>query len=130
MKFYEAVSIIVTLLAAFAFGVIARMYSLNPYPLLGISFLLFFFTYSFSWIYRYLEKASFRYVASKLLYIGRGIPRSFIRTQLVILEVSVLAILVTVAYMVFVAPRVGYSPYIPVLLVAFVIALGLSLIHI
>jgi archaellum biogenesis protein FlaJ (TadC family) len=127
LRFYEAIAIIFLYILSFVFGIFAKVNHLNPHPFIATALLIFFLTYSFGWIYRYLEASSLRYATKKLLYMGRGIPRSLIKTQVVVLELSVIAIISIASYMVLAGPRIGFPPILPVVLAAFIATLGISL---
>lgn len=125
MKFYEAISVLFLYVFAILFGALAKANNLPPYPFLGVLTIIFFLTFSFSWVYKQIVSRGAKYVTMKFLYMGRGMPKSILKTQFVAIEIAVLCIISVLSYMLFV-PRVVMPPFLPLLLVVFLVVLAFS----
>jgi len=100
MKYYEAPPIIILLLGSFIIGIVAGANHLNSYPILAAITLVFFVIYSFRWVSKAMESSALSYTSKNVLYMGRGIPSSFMRLQVILLELGILGFLLVLGYVV------------------------------
>lgn len=127
MKLHEAILISLLMVISFAFGIITRVYNLNSFASVLIVLLLYFVVLVFSGFYTSLEALHLTTITKKVLFMGRGIPTSFIRSQLVLTEVTIIAVMVLSTYSL-VSMRMGRVD--PIVIVSLVGVAGLLVVSI
>lgn len=127
MKYYEALAVLFLLIASFIIGVQAGANHANSYPILAMVIIVFFVIYAFEWVSKVLEKSALSYASKNILYMGRGVPTSLIRLQVVLLELGILGFLLAVAFTVAVGPGIRTNLTVPVVALSFVMLVLLAL---
>lgn len=128
MRYYEAVAILLLLVASFILGVYSGANHVSTYPVLASIMVVFFIIYSLPWMTGFLERSALSYATRKVLFMGRGVPTSLIRTQIILVESSILGLLLGIGYLVALGPRARSSITIPVILFSFIIIIIFSLV--
>ena len=128
MKYYEALAVVFLLLASFIIGVQAGINKTNSYPILGLILLVFFLIYSFGWVTKALEKSALSYASKKILYMGRGVPTSLIRLQIILLEVGILGFMLGLGLIFALGPKARSNIFVPLVLFGFMAMIGISLV--
>lgn len=98
MKLYESVAVASLVVVSFAFGVFSRIHGVNPILSILIVLLAFFLTTVATRVYPRIEASGIRTATRRMLIMGRGIPPSFVRRQILLLEVSVIGVIVLSLY--------------------------------
>lgn len=127
MKIYEVVAVSSLLLISFAFGVITRVYNLNFIVSVLVISLFFFTLLTFLKVHSSLEQTQLNTLSKKMVLMGRGIPTSFIRKQILLVEIAIITILTLSTYNL-ITLRVGKAdPLLIISLIGSAILLVVSL---